>query len=157
HPSVAQAGTAVSEFLPLDDTRSTAILASSDERALFDRARTLYTTAPIQTFGPPLNPRQPQLWTMYVPKQLQDQTVGFLAQSGPGGEQPVAAIGASSARSWTAPMRVLRSGVYRIDGGGGTVAIDGEQVVQPPQMTAELFLARGAHQLFVGRSEGDPA
>jgi hypothetical protein len=90
---------------------------------------------------------------MYVSKEVQDQTVGFLAQSSTGVEQVVPGIREGDSQSWKATMRVLRSGVYTIQSEGG-VAIDGEPVLRPPATMTELYLARGAHQVFIARHDG---
>jgi hypothetical protein len=156
HPTIARPGTAESEFLPLDARQSVAVLDSFDERAPFDRARALYSDAPLQTFSGPLGQGDPLVFAMFVSKQAQDQTLGFLAETPSGTVLRVPTIDASDARAWSATMRLLRSGEYLVDGGGSNVAIDGETVVSPERPSAQMFLARGAHALRVTRQGGAP-
>jgi 4-amino-4-deoxy-L-arabinose transferase-like glycosyltransferase len=153
HISVATAGSAVSEFLPLDGRQPVALIAGYDAPGLFERARALYPEAPVQTFESPLGLGMPLLYTMFVPQQLQQQTRGLLAESASGTVTPAPSVQASDAIAWSATMRVLRSDEYTIDAGGSTVAIDGQLVAPAGQPPATVFLARGAHSLRLSRTD----
>ena len=152
HTSIATPGTAISEFLPLDGTQSVALLSAFDETALFDRARTLYAQAPVQTFGAPLGQGEPLVWAMWIPRDVQQQTLGFRAELPNGTAAPVPSLDAVNALAWSATMKIQTSGDYRVNGGGGGVAIDGETVLPAGQPAVTLFLARGAHAVRITRA-----
>jgi hypothetical protein len=154
HVSVAAPGSALSEFLPLDGSQSVALIAGYDAPGLFERARTLYPEAPVQTFESPLGLGMPLIYTMFVPQQMQQRTRGLLAESATGTVTPVGGVDAApDAVAWSATMRVARSDTYTIDAGGSTVAIDGQPLAAARQPPATVFLARGAHSLRLSRAD----
>ncbi len=153
HISVATAGNAVSEYLPLDGSQPVAVVAGYDAPGVFNRALALYPGAPVQTFESPLGQGMPLLYTLFVSQQLQQQTRGLLAESATGAVTPVASVQSSDAVAWSATMHVLTSDRYTIDPNGGSVAIDAQAVVSAGQPPATVFLARGAHSIHLSRSD----